>query len=101
MLTELVGNEVARVAFSAPGRVSSLSYKIGDNAVERGAVVKLALGQGLEVIYMVGGHIREKAEDDLAQIRGYHRYIVIRFHHKADWIATFHRHPDIFGAPRA
>jgi len=28
-------------------------------------------------------------------------YIVIRFHHKANWVEKFHRHPDIFGAPRA
>jgi very-short-patch-repair endonuclease len=26
-------------------------------------------------------------------------YIVIRFHHKADWDAIFRRHPDIFGTP--
>ena len=25
-------------------------------------------------------------------------YIVIRFHHKADWNAIFRRHPDIFGS---
>jgi hypothetical protein len=28
-------------------------------------------------------------------------YIVIRFHHKDDWRAIFHRHPDIFGTPHA
>ncbi len=28
-------------------------------------------------------------------------YIVIRFHHRADWNEIFRRHPDIFGAPRA
>ena len=27
-------------------------------------------------------------------------YIVIRFHHKADWNEIVRRHPDIFGAPR-
>ncbi len=27
-------------------------------------------------------------------------YIVIRFHHKADWNEIIRRHPDIFGAPR-
>ena len=27
-------------------------------------------------------------------------YIVIRFHHKDDWLAIFRRHPDVFGAPR-
>jgi very-short-patch-repair endonuclease len=27
-------------------------------------------------------------------------YIVIRFHHKADWNEIFRRHPDIFGKPR-
>jgi hypothetical protein len=27
-------------------------------------------------------------------------YIVIRFHHKADWSEIVRRHPDIFGAPR-
>ncbi len=27
-------------------------------------------------------------------------YIVIRFHHKADWKAIFGRHPDVFGEPR-
>jgi very-short-patch-repair endonuclease len=26
-------------------------------------------------------------------------YIVVRFHHKADWKQIFTRHPDIFGAP--
>ena len=28
-------------------------------------------------------------------------YIVIRFHHKADWKDIFRSHPDIFGTPRA
>ena len=28
-------------------------------------------------------------------------YIVIRFHHKADWSGIFRRHPDIFGTPHA
>ena len=28
-------------------------------------------------------------------------YIVIRFHHKADWKEIFRRHPDIFGASPA
>lgn len=28
-------------------------------------------------------------------------YIVIRFHHKADWNGIFRRHPDIFGTPHA
>jgi very-short-patch-repair endonuclease len=28
-------------------------------------------------------------------------YVVIRFHHKADWKEIFGRHPDIFGAPPA
>ena len=28
-------------------------------------------------------------------------YIVIRFHHRADWLGVFRRHPDIFGTPRA
>jgi very-short-patch-repair endonuclease len=27
-------------------------------------------------------------------------YIVIRFHHRADWNEIFRRHPDIFGTPR-
>ena len=27
-------------------------------------------------------------------------YIVIRFHHKDDWLAIFRRHPDVFGAPQ-
>jgi very-short-patch-repair endonuclease len=27
-------------------------------------------------------------------------YIVIRFHHRADWGEIFRRHPDIFGTPR-
>ena len=27
-------------------------------------------------------------------------FVVIRFHHKADWSAIFRRHPDIFGTPR-
>jgi len=26
-------------------------------------------------------------------------YIVIRFHHMANWIEIFLRHPDIFGRP--
>ena len=26
-------------------------------------------------------------------------YVIIRFHHKADWNEIFRRHPDIFGAP--
>lgn len=28
-------------------------------------------------------------------------YVVIRFHHKQDWLGIFRRHPDIFGVPRA
>lgn len=28
-------------------------------------------------------------------------YIVIRFHHKADWLEIFRRHPDVFGIPQA
>jgi very-short-patch-repair endonuclease len=28
-------------------------------------------------------------------------YIVVRFHHRADWTDVFRRHPDIFGVPRA
>jgi very-short-patch-repair endonuclease len=28
-------------------------------------------------------------------------YIVIRFHHKADWNGIFHQHPDIFGTPKS
>ena len=27
-------------------------------------------------------------------------YVVIRFHHEADWPEIFRRHPDIFGEPR-
>lgn len=27
-------------------------------------------------------------------------YIVIRFHHKADWLEIFRRHPDVFGVPQ-
>lgn len=27
-------------------------------------------------------------------------YVVIRFHHRADWEAIFQRHPDLFGVPR-
>ncbi|HEY3287023.1 MAG TPA: DEAD/DEAH box helicase [Gemmatimonadaceae bacterium] len=27
-------------------------------------------------------------------------YIVVRFHHKEDWLAIFRRHPDVFGAPQ-
>ena len=27
-------------------------------------------------------------------------YVVIRFHHQADWNAVFLQHPDIFGTPR-
>ena len=28
-------------------------------------------------------------------------YIVVRFHHKADWNEIFRRHPDVFGTPHA
>ncbi len=28
-------------------------------------------------------------------------YVVVRFHHAADWHAIFHAHPDIFGTPRS
>ncbi len=28
-------------------------------------------------------------------------YVVIRFHHRADWPAIVRRHPDVFGVPRA
>jgi ATP-dependent helicase YprA (DUF1998 family)/very-short-patch-repair endonuclease len=28
-------------------------------------------------------------------------YIVVRFHHKADWLPLFKNHPDIFGTPKA
>jgi hypothetical protein len=28
-------------------------------------------------------------------------YVVIRFHHQADWEAVFQRHPDLFGVPSA
>jgi very-short-patch-repair endonuclease len=28
-------------------------------------------------------------------------YIVIRFHHRADWREIFFKHPDVFGVPRA
>jgi hypothetical protein len=28
-------------------------------------------------------------------------YIVIRFHHQADWPAIFRQHADVFGAARA
>jgi ATP-dependent helicase YprA (DUF1998 family)/very-short-patch-repair endonuclease len=28
-------------------------------------------------------------------------YIVIRFHHKADWLDIFRRHPDVFGTPKS
>jgi hypothetical protein len=27
-------------------------------------------------------------------------YIVIRFHHRADWTEIFRQHPDIFGTSR-
>ena len=26
-------------------------------------------------------------------------YIVIRFHHKEDWLAIVQKHPDVFGVP--
>lgn len=28
-------------------------------------------------------------------------YIVVRFHHRDDWLAVFRRHPDVFGVPRS
>ena len=28
-------------------------------------------------------------------------YVVVRFHHKADWTANFRNHPDIFGIPQS
>jgi very-short-patch-repair endonuclease len=27
-------------------------------------------------------------------------YVVVRFHHKADWLEVFKQHPDIFGVPQ-
>lgn len=42
--------------------------------------------------------IREDEATTLALIEM--GYIVIRFHHKADWRSIFLRHPDVFGAPR-
>ena len=56
-------------------------------------------------IYVDGSHHDEPAqirEDEaIAQRLMEMGYIVIRFHHKADWNEIFRRHPDIFGVPSA
>ena len=41
----------------------------------------------------------DQAREDEARIRALIEtgYIVIRFHHGADWRAVFRRHPDLFG----
>jgi superfamily II DNA/RNA helicase/very-short-patch-repair endonuclease len=44
------------------------------------------------------GQIRE--DDTITKRLMEEGYVVIRFHHKADWNDIFRRHPDIFGAPR-
>ena len=55
-------------------------------------------------------YIDGPAHDESAQIRADEEitqrlmetgYIVIRFHHRADWQEIFARHPDIFGAMAA
>lgn len=43
--------------------------------------------------------IRKDEETDLRLMES--GYIVIRFHHRAEWNEIFHRHPDIFGRPQA
>ncbi len=54
-------------------------------------------------IYIDGPHHDEPdqiREDEAITQRLIDRgYIVIRFHHKADWKAIFRRHPDVFGTP--
>ena len=42
-----------------------------------------------------------RKDDDITQALIEMGYIVIRFHHKDDWLAIFRRHPDVFGAPRS
>ncbi len=44
-------------------------------------------------------HIREDEAISLRLMEA--GYVVIRFHHAADWMEVIHRHPDIFGAPHA
>ena len=58
--------------------------------------------EALAAVYIDGpphdtpGQIREDDATTKALIEM--GYIVIRFHHDADWLAIFRRHPDIFGA---
>ncbi|MGA2264298.1 MAG: helicase-related protein [Acidobacteriota bacterium] len=40
-----------------------------------------------------------RADEDISRRLMEMGYIVIRFHHKSDWVEIFRRHPDIFGTP--
>jgi hypothetical protein len=58
--------------------------------------------QGKRAVIFVDGpihdepsHVRKDEETDRRLMEA--GYVVIRFHHKADWKAVFRRHPDIFG----
>ncbi len=55
-------------------------------------------------IYIDGPHHDEpdqiRTDEEINQRLMEAGYIVIRFHHGADWMDKFRRHPDIFGAPR-
>jgi ATP-dependent helicase YprA (DUF1998 family)/very-short-patch-repair endonuclease len=42
-----------------------------------------------------------KEDEDITQRLLEAGYIVIRFHHKADWTSILRQHPDIFGVPRS
>lgn len=56
------------------------------------------------VIYVDGPHHDEaeyiREDEDITRRLKEKGYVVIRFHHKADWKAVFKNHPDIFGAAR-
>jgi ATP-dependent helicase YprA (DUF1998 family) len=42
-----------------------------------------------------------RADDDITRRLIEAGYVVIRFHHKADWKEIFLRHPDVFGKPQS
>jgi very-short-patch-repair endonuclease len=56
------------------------------------------------VIYVDGPHHDEpeyiREDEDITRRLKEKGYVVIRFHHKADWKAILRNHPDIFGAAR-
>lgn len=41
-----------------------------------------------------------KKDDHISSLLIGEGYIVIRFHHSADWQEIFSKHPDVFGAPK-